>query len=197
MKLRTKISLTLLMITSSFHLMAQAIDFYKINSTKFGNSWQLIKTSDSTFKIQWTSNSRIKETTSEFETHLSERFHVVMENADFIALRAERGSDAWFDIYLPLNENEPAFSLENPLAYDEINNFVAVEELGDTILKIINLKTKHEQPIIEKSNPCSSAFNHYCINSISFSNGSLHYKWTTPNKIDSNKYVEKKVIIKI
>lgn len=204
MNLRNQISLTLLTTASSyFNLTAQnksdlkAIDFYQVNSTKLGNTWQLIKTNDSTFKIHWSSNNIARETTSEFDSFLSERFHLVMENADFIALRAGTGSDTWFDVYLPLKAKEKEFSLQNSLAYDDKNNFVAVEEIGDTIMQIVNLKTKKRQPIIEKPNSCSSAFNHYCIKSVSFSNGILLYKWITPNNIDNDKYVEKKVIVQI
>jgi hypothetical protein len=170
----------------------------KIESTSLDNYYKLILVTDSTCKIEW-GNKRIKkQSMRDYYFSEARRLYFDWENEDFLVLKAGRGSDAWFNVFLSLDSVGRDEIIENTLTQDKKRSLVIAEcSSPDTTMVIHNLKSKELQYIIE-TDKCSSVFVHYCIDTIAFTDKGLYYKWTLPNKLDDNpKTYERRVRIKI
>jgi hypothetical protein len=170
----------------------------KIESTPLGNYFKFTLMTDSSCKIEWGNKRTKKQSSREYYFSEARQLHFDWENEDFLVLRAGRGSDAWFNVFLPLDSVGQDEIIENTLTQDKRRNLVVAEFLAtDTTMVIHNLKSKEFQYVIE-TDKCSSVFIHYCIDTIAFIDKGLYYKWTLPNKLDDNpKRYERRVRIKI
>jgi len=168
------------------------------DSTKLGNYFKLTIATDSTCKIEW-GNSKIKRLTDDdYHFHIARRFSLEWENADFLVLRAWTGTGAWFSLVLPLDSLTSESTIGNTLARNEKRNLIVAEQFmgTDTIMCILNLKTKQTQYIIDKAK-CET-FYHSCLDTVFFSDKKLYYKWSTPHKfMDNPKTAERKLEVKI
>ena len=105
------------------------------------------------------------------------------------------GSDTWLDIILPLTKNADLNYYENCLAVEKEKGIVVYEYPSeDSILIAENISTKKKQIIGKNWLKCSSAFYHYCIDSISIKNNLLYIEWVVPNRIDKPNKKETKRI---
>jgi hypothetical protein len=183
---------------SPYPEMAGILD--SINSTPNGGFYKLIPYTDSTCKIEW-GNTKVKRVSKDdYHFHAARRFSLEWENKDFIVLESWTGSDSRFNVILPLDSLSKESEIWNPIAFNKRKNLIAQEGYGfsDTIVILQNIKTGKSQPIIDKMNKCESAFNHYCIDSISIQNKEVYIKWVLPHKMtDDFKVIEKRVMIKI
>ena len=183
-----------------YHEMQFALN--KMNTTANGNSWTLVLSSECNCKIQWTSNEVTRQTNVEFDFYTARHFYCEWENDDFIVLRAHHGSDIWLELFLPVDESKEEFVIENPFAHDSESNLVVFENLKgdnryqDTVMRVVHLKTKKEQQIIEKSEKCVSALNHYCIDSVSIANGILNYRWINLDVIGADNFKQRHIKLK-
>ena len=147
-----------------------------------GNSWTIIPYTDSTCKIEWTTEKFDRKTNSDFHFHIARHFESVWDNLKFKSIRTHTGSDSWFEIYLPLDTNKSEIIIENPLARDRGKSLIVSEGLGDTLVFITNLVTKERKAILEKEFKCESTFWHYCIDSISINNSELYLSLKSVDK---------------
>ena len=170
----------------------------KIESTPLGNYFILTLATDSTCKLEWGNKKIKRQSTRDYFFNEARRLHLDWENNEFLVLKVGQGSDTWINIFLPLDNGEQEQVIGNALTKDKDKNLVVAEyPSSDTTMIIHNLKTKEVQYIIE-TNKCGSAFNHYCIDTITFTNKGLYYKWTLPDKLDDNpKRYDRRVEIKI
>jgi hypothetical protein len=167
-------------------------------ATPSGNYFKIILATDSTCKVEW-GNKKLKRISSkDFYFSEARRLYFEWENKSFVALRAGRGSDAWFDAFLPLDNSSSDFTIENVLAENKEKNIIVAEYIGaDTIMFMQNLLTKKIHYVLETSR-CGSGFNHYCLDSIKIANGGLFYRWVLPDKLDDNcKATKRRVEVKI
>jgi hypothetical protein len=168
------------------------------DSTHLRNYFKLTISTDSTCKIEW-GNSKIKRLTDDdYHFHIARRFSLEWENADFLVLRAWTGTGAWFSLVLPLDSLTSESTIGNTLARNEKRNLIVAEQFmgTDTIMYILNLKTKQTQYIIDKAK-CET-FYHSCLDTVFFSDKKLYYKWSTPHKfMDNPKTVERNLEVKI
>jgi hypothetical protein len=145
--------------------LAERID--KSESTLLDNYFRLIISTDSTCKIEW-GNTKIKrETNTDYHFSIARRFHLDWENEDFLVLKARTGSDAWFSLFLPLDDEAQESSIDNTLTKDEQRNLVVAEQFPgtDTVMFIYNLKTKESQ-FIKDNEKCDASFYHYCLDTV-------------------------------
>lgn len=173
-------------------------DLNKKHFTGKGSYYMLTQFSDSTVKLVW-GNDAIKRVCDDpFDFMFAERLSVKWENKNYLILDYYTGSNAWINVALPLKKQEQVQEFRNGLCFDEKNNYLVTEEVGDTVLSVHNLKTRQEQFIIEKQRPCESGMNYGCIDSISIHDGVLYYKWVTPRMdIKPNRKVERREQLKI
>jgi hypothetical protein len=165
--------------------------------TKEKNYYKLIPSTDSTCKIEW-GNNKLKRISEDYHFAFARRMRLEWENKDFVVLRGGAGTGSWFNVILPLDSLAEESGIWNPMAYNKKSNLIAEEGDADTIVVIRNIKTGKSQPIIDKMNKCESAFNNYCIDSISIQNKEVYIKWVLPHKMsDDFKVIEKRVKIKI
>lgn len=150
--------------------------------TPAGNIVKYKRTGD-TIQIQWFQDGQLK-TFSEmnFSVYDAEiwipRFEG--ENDDFVILRAGCGSNCWLELFLPLKNGLTARWVDNPLACDLKQNYVAY--VIDS-LEILNFKTDKSQKFALDS--CTSDVMRYiCIDTIYFGNKTVSYKWDQSAKWD-------------
>jgi hypothetical protein len=167
-------------------------------STPSGNYFKIILVTDSTCKVEWGNRLIKRKSSKDFYFSEATRLYFEWENKNFLVLRAGRGSDAWFDTFLPLDVTSTDFKVENVLTQNKKNNMIVAEYIGtDTIMFIRNLTNGKTQYVLEDKK-CGSSFNHYCLDSIKLTNKGLYYRWILPHKIDDNKGAsQKRVVIKI
>jgi len=167
-------------------------------STPLGNYYKLTMSTDSTCRIEW-GNSKIKKLTNDdYHFHFARRFSFEWENKDFLVLRTWTGTGAWFSLFLPLDSLTSESTIENTLTKNEGQNLVVAEQFPgtDTIMYILNLKTKQIQFIKDKAK-CET-FNHLCLDTVILADRKLYYKWSTPHRLGDNpKTVERKIDVKI
>jgi hypothetical protein len=158
--------------------------------------YQFVRLTDSTSTVKWGNKSFsnfCKDTSDNFFFD-KERIQLKWSNNKFIAIGRGAGSDTWFQIILPLTKDADLKIYENPLATDKDNDIIIYEYNSDTVLVAENMTTGKKQIIGTNGKKCSSAFSHYCIDSISVSKKQLYIKWTLPNKIEEHNKTEIKRI---
>jgi hypothetical protein len=170
----------------------------KPQSTPLGNYYTFTIATDSTCTIEWGNRQINKTSTRVYYFSEAERLKIDWENEDFLVLRGGRGSDAWFNVFLPLDSEGKDEVIENVLTQDKKRNLVVAEYSSlDTVLIVRNLESKEIQSLVE-TDKCSSAFPHYCIDTIAFTDKGLYYIWTLPNKLDDHPIkTERTIEIKI
>jgi hypothetical protein len=171
---------------------SSSIQYPQIDTSKVLLSdcyYQFIRISDSTSTIKWGSKgitNLFSDTTDNFFIE-KDRISLKWANEKFISLGRGSGSDTWLNIILPLTKGADARIYENPMAVDKENGIIVFEHTFnecDTVLIAENILTGEKQIIGLDWKKCSSALNHYCIDSISVSKKQLYVEWTLPNKID-------------
>jgi hypothetical protein len=168
--------------------------FNQTNFTDRENYYKIITSDYSNCFIHWGNKSLHKKSNKKFYCNEFKNLHFEWENNKFISVKSSRGSDSWFNIFLPLEESAQEVIYENILAYDKKNNLIAAEFLSkDTVLDVYNLVNGKHLYIIEKSY-CESAFNHYCIDTIFFQDNQLIYNWILPNKLEENQKISNRKI---
>jgi hypothetical protein len=162
-----------------------------------GKSYYLItKSTDSTIHLYWGNDTIKRVYQSDLQLWIAERLHKKWASKDYLILQYGTGSGSWMNIVLPFNPNEKIQEFSNGLCFDPANNLIGVEQYGDTILVVKNLKTNKLQYIIDKQHICDAASNNSCIDTVGIKNKLLYIKWATPNNFDENKKVyEKKIIL--
>jgi hypothetical protein len=147
-----------------------------------GNFWALTQSTDSTCRIDWGNSSIDRKGKNNFSFCVARHFSSVLFNEKYIVLRSHWGSDAWFEVYLPLDSTKEEILIDNPLARDWENNLVAYEGFGDTILVVKNLNNGINIPILEREFKCDSPIWHYCLDSVLINNRTLFYQISTTDK---------------
>jgi len=157
-----------------------------------GCFFQLNQKSDSTVSVSWGNDTLSRTIGYNIAFQFGERIHFQWQNKFYAILQYGTGSGVWANLVLPLNKTDNPIEEYNILCFDTIANLIAVEQAGDTLFMIENLKTKAKDFVIEKQNPCKAALNNSCIDSISFSNRKLYLKWAIPNVFsDDRKIIER------
>ncbi|MBP7478665.1 MAG: hypothetical protein KA797_09085 [Chitinophagales bacterium] len=181
----------------SVHELTPLTDYYldqhpQIDTSKVllsSSYYQFIRLTDSTSTIKWGNkviSNLFGDTIDNFFIE-KDRINLKWANEKFIVLGRSGGSDTWFRIILPLTKGANAYFYENLMAMDKENGIVVIEHAfddSDTVLIAENILTRKRQIIGLDWEKCSSAMNHYCIDSISISKKQLYVEWTLPNKID-------------
>ena len=166
----------------------------KKNISVNSNYFLLAKSTDSTVHLIW-GNDTIKRTLNEeIDLRTAERLHKVWESNDYLILKYGTGSGVWINIILPLNNQEDVQEFGNGLCFDSIYNLLGIQQQGDTILFVQNLKTKERQYIIDKEHHCDAVLNNSCIDTIGIRNKKLYLKWVIPNNFADEKTVYEKTI---
>ncbi len=170
----------------------------KKNISKNGSYFVLARLSNSTAKIIWGNDTLKREYERPIDFMFVDRVSVKWENSYYMILDYFEGANAWTNVALPLNEKEQVQEFGNGLYFDEKNNYLVTEEVGDTIMAVHNLKTRREQFIVEKHRHCESVMNYACIDTISIHGKVLYYKWVTPRTdITPNSKFERRVRLKV
>lgn len=162
-------------------------DYYKLypeikdllNVSNFdhdGNSWTLVTQNDSTCKINWSTTKSDRKGTLDFPFSIARHFSPSWTNSKFLVLRSHTGSDAWFDLFLPLDTTRQEFVIYNPLAQDQANNYVLAEGYQDTIFTIHNLCNGMTMEVLETEYKCESVSWSSCIDSISVYDWKYYYR---------------------
>ncbi len=162
--------------------------------TPAGNIIKYKRTGDN-FQIQWFQDGQLQTFVDTFQVYGAEiwipRFED--ENENFVILRAGCGSNCWFEFFLPLKRGLTAKSIDNPLAFDIKQNYVAY--VVDS-LEILNFKTDKLQKFPLDS--CTSDVMPYiCIDTIYFGIKSLSYKWDHSARWDYTPKKARQLRIKI
>ncbi len=89
------------------------------------------------------------------------------ENPEYLCLRAECGTDCWYAVLLPLDEDADYVFYRRPLAYDTIGNHVAFPGVGDTLVTIDHIRTGLRRSLITWDR-CGDQENYACIRRITF-----------------------------
>jgi hypothetical protein len=71
----------------------------------------------------------------------AERIHEEWNNNDYLILQYGTGTGAWQNLVLPLNKRESVQVFDNALSFDITHNLLAIEQFGDTVFTVYNLKT--------------------------------------------------------
>lgn len=182
--------------SDQFSLIQQALDKKEMNEN--GSYYMLTRKSDSTVQVIWGNDTLMREYSKPLELMFAERIHKEWNNNDYLILQYGTGSGTWQNLALPLNSKDSVQVFENALSFDTAHNILAIEQLGDTVFTVHNLKTQQKQFIIESARPCDAAQNSACIDTLSIINKELYYKWLTPNKYsDKKSSLEKRVRLSI
>lgn len=171
-------------------------DYYKLypeikellnvsNDDPEGNSWTLVTQNDSTCKINWSTSKLDKKGTLDFPFSIARHFRPSWTNSKFLVLRSHTGSNAWFDLFLPIDTTRQEFIIYNPLAQDQTNNYVLAEGYQDTIFNIHNLCNGMTIEVLEREYKCESISWSYCIDSISVYDWKYYYR-LKPNSNSKN-----------
>ncbi len=168
-------------------------DYYKLypeikdllNASNYdpdGNSWTLVTQNDSTCKINWSTTKSDRKGTLEFPFSIARHFRPSWTNSKFLVLRSHTGSNAWFDLFLPLDTTRQEFVIYNPIAQDQANNYVLAEGYQDTIFNIYNLCTGMKMEVLEKEYKCESVSWTYCIDSVAIYDWQFYYRLKPNNE---------------
>ena len=166
----------------------------KKNISSNGNYFMLTKSTDSTVHLTWGNDTLKRMLPNDFDFRAAERLHEHWGNKDYLILQYGTGSGVWINNVLPLNNNEDADEFVNALYFDSVYNLLAIEKYNDTILSVVNLKTKAIQFIIEREHNCEAASNNSCIDSIAIKDRMIYLQWATPSKFSTEKKIFKKNI---
>jgi hypothetical protein len=173
-------------------------DLNKKHINESGSYYMLTKQSDSTIQVIWGNDTLKREYSEPLEFMFAERIHKQWSNNDYLILQYGTGTGAWQNLVLSLNSREPVQVVDNALSFDSAHNILAVEQFGDTVFTVYNLKTQQRQFIIERARPCGAAQNSACIDTVSVNNKELYYKWATPHRYsDRKRSLEKRVRLTI
>jgi hypothetical protein len=152
-------------------------------TTPNGNTFKFI-TNEGLFQLQWNQNGKWKHLEYKFQVNGPDSYKpkFVAENDKYVLLRAGCGNPCWIGFFFPLKENKTAIIINEYLAFDLDQDFVA-RISNENKLQILNLKTYKVETIITPK--CESEFIPYCIDTIYFQKKQLKFKWK--EKINSSK----------
>lgn len=207
----------LILVSCSQEVVVENSEFIEVNESEPIADWPILDTSkrqiehgyyqfmlepDSTIRIAWGNESfrNISQETFEWDWFfwkVQDAF--LMSTKDYFVMRYGTGSDTWIDIVFlwKANANEQYFN--EVLAYDYENPIMVCAGHGEvTVMHICNFLTKNEQVVLRNHPECESAMMWHCIDSISFSNGFLFYRWNeSANKKDKSTLVDRRVKLKV
>ena len=151
---------------------------------------------DSITLVQWKIGSQTKNFECPFASYDHEAWQLSVhdENKDYIVLRAGCGNPCWYGLFLPLYENGEPKLIDDYIAYDLNQNYVAYFNENDS-LEVLNLRTFKTEAF--KTEKCSPANKTYCIGSVHFKKKEIIIKWIKDGSINSKKglYFYKKLKI--
>jgi len=128
------------------------------------------------FYVEWLQGNELMKLDSAFND--IERGHAwtprfIIENENYIVLRAGCGNPCWAGIFLPLYKGGLAKVISEYIAINLDSELVAAIK-GDSI-EVMNLRSMKNQ--ITYLGKCESAFHGYCIDTAYFEGHKLIYEW--------------------
>ena len=169
-----------LSLVINLHSIAQDRDaswFPSDTLTPAGHFINYVRASRDSYSVHWR-NSRVHRSLVLHMDGAPNHFAFYKaETNRFIILEYGCGIPCKCAVFLPLDSVKAAFQIEMPEAYDLDNNLVAYNGDRDTIVWVENFLTRQKVPILGHN--CGSAFNGYCVDSISVKNRDLYVHYLT------------------
>ena len=159
------------------------------------NYYQFVPLKNSMYTIIWGNDSIKNKSYNEYADLLGIRQSLEFETDKFIYIHGWTGSGVWHNIVLPLKQGYGDFVIQNPIAYDTINNRVVTELccMGDTLLEVLDFNGKGSLYIIDSLVKCRSVQIDYCVDSITLSGTALKVNWIVPDKINKPNSIIRRV----
>jgi len=175
-----------------FGIWKQYFQPYKIDG---GATLQFIILNDSSYLIQWgdSLNLMTLNDTLSLDGHETWIPKYVAENEHYIVLRRSCGNPCWLGYFLFKDGTDEAVVIHEYLDFDLQNDLVVF--IIDKNLEIMNLKTHNTERY--QINGCKSDFIGYCLDSLSFENKVLKFKWIPETVTKGNQGEFKIIKIKI
>ena len=154
---------------------------------------------DSIYFIEWGKENNLRTLPDTFycDAPAFTKPRFIEGNENYLVLRFGCGSLCWAGIFLPLNKDRTPQTIYYYYDYDLENDLVvyADSEEEHATISVKNLKTE-EILKYKMEVECESAIPTYCIDSLSIQNGELYYKWIPETYVNSEKGIEKRIMIK-
>jgi hypothetical protein len=166
--------------------------------TPNNNYYQFIPISDSTFRIHW-GNDTIHNISQEIYYKIDGiRQMLDWENNEFVALIDGHGTNADFNIILPIKKDSKEIIVNNPLAVNKKSHLIVsfYDCYNDTLLKVINFENGMVIPIIDHQIKCYTEITSHCIKKIEIIKDELVVNWQYVNeneKTDQNVFKKYKI----
>lgn len=103
----------------------------------------------------------------------------IAENNDYILLKSGCGSPCWIGYFLPLKKSLKLKIINEYLAFDPTQNYVAKINYDTDSIEVENIITSKIQSI--KTEKCEAAFKAYCIDTIYFIPKGIITEWRREN----------------
>lgn len=147
--------------------------------------------------LQWNRENKLETLDHPFDLNGADAWlpRFVSENDNYLLFRAGCGSPCWTGFFLPLNKNGNIITINEYLAYDLNQNYVAYINYDTDNLEILNIASGKKQSLVIGN--CDSAFKGHCIDTIYFKQKKMYYKWNANADFESKQNSLIELVLKI
>lgn len=153
-------------------------DFVQIENfkTPLNRKIQFKKVKNKAF-LQWYCEGELQTYKEPFDLNGAQSWipWFLTENNDYILLKSGCGSPCWIGYFLPLKKSLKLKIINEYLAFDASQNYVAKINYDTDLIEVENITTSKIQPI--QTEKCEAVFKAYCIDTIYFKPKEITIKW--------------------
>lgn len=152
------------------------------------------RTNQGLFRLQWNQKGKWKHLEYKFQVRaaMADQPTFVAENDRYVLLKAGCGNSCRIGFFFRLEEGRDASVIDNYLAYDLDQDFVA-RISNDNKLQVLNLKT--HKTVTIKNPQCESKFSRHCVDTIYFQKKQLKFKWKSKEGSANGQWYKFKISI--